>query len=611
MTFQVSSSQIDTWRLCHRKWWLEKQGGAMRLNKGYFEFGHVLHSVLERHLGADDRGVDTMTGQPVELYPEGWGVDESSGVEVSVAEQDLIRRLVTKAIDEGVVRRLPGRKVEHAIRRLLFEADTYSEARGDFPDPTEPYDDLEDVVLVGYVDVRMGNGVEDHKTMKSWKYAETGESLQQNSQVLIYLWDLIEELREQGEPVPDKMYVRHNQFSKDPSNPRVSFAEGWVTPAQVDQHIERCKLDVAEMLADREKIHWRDVAGPTKMPGNACRAYGGCDNIGICTGRHDVASHNRLTTLQNQDRLQAQLNPHQGATMSATTLSDLMAKRASAQATPPADGPAPEINSEVDTTEPAAEPAAGDLATTACEITAPWYFPDCPACTKNPVPGIASSGGACRICDVYQRKADGITSAMFDIKPGEAGMLTWTPKKGGKADAEAEGTAPLPNGDKEVAATKGKVETDPPPASATVPADATSSPEDHGGVITKPAEPAKPAKPPKALPAGGKGRGRPKKGFTLLIGCRPGKGHFGTVIHLSDVLAAHIAAIEEATPGDDSFWSLDAFRRRDTLVDQVPLMAEAFGTNTVVADISDLIEHKYVLAALRMTPTCNVIEAVA
>ena len=68
----VSASQIDTFRLCPRKWWLGKirklpgNAGAQ-----HFIFGTILAEVCERYLLADDLGYDK-SGVPVDLYPPGW-----------------------------------------------------------------------------------------------------------------------------------------------------------------------------------------------------------------------------------------------------------------------------------------------------------------------------------------------------------------------------------------------------------------------------------------------------------------------------------------------------------------------------------------------------------
>jgi len=278
----VSASQLSTWRLCNRKWWLEKMACAVTEDKGYFTFGTVLHAVLERWLRADDRGVDPGTGEPVELYPEDWHKAEDSGVPVSLAEQLLIKKLVTKAIDEGIVRRLPGREIEAEFSRTL----------------------VDDVGIVGFIDVALPGGVEDHKSIGNFRYALGPEQLQQDPQLLLYLHEGILRLEEAGKPVPDKMFVRHNQFGKDTKRPRVTFAEGWVKPDAARKAWAEAQRDAAVMLEQsRTLTHWTEAPEPPTA-GQACRKYGGCDFIDICTGRRTITEHNAHTETLNSYRSQ-------------------------------------------------------------------------------------------------------------------------------------------------------------------------------------------------------------------------------------------------------------------------------------------------------------------
>ena len=86
-----------------------------------------------------------------------------------------------------------------------------------------------------------------------------------------------------------------------------------------------------------------------------------------------------------------------------------------------------------------------------------------------------------------------------------------------------------------------------------------------------------------------KGKGRPKKGFTLLYGLP--KRHKGTMVDLQQVMHEMGGKLaEEWNAG--SFWAIDAFKRREALAHKAQEIAEGFGPALVVvtSDQRDLAD---------------------
>ena len=168
----VSSSQLDTFHDCRRKWWLEKVARLPRVPRGYLTFGAVLHECLQRWASADAHGrvppvgesracrlVDRLEvhgdesplllqrpGDPADVYPSGWETVEEKGRRETVTpnEAALIRRLVEQAVERGIVQRGDGRMLEREVRLPVIEG----------------------VELVGFIDVFVPGSppaIHDHK----------------------------------------------------------------------------------------------------------------------------------------------------------------------------------------------------------------------------------------------------------------------------------------------------------------------------------------------------------------------------------------------------------------------------------------------------------------
>jgi CRISPR/Cas system-associated exonuclease Cas4 (RecB family) len=86
----MSPSQLENYLQCPRKWWFNsiRKMPELEQKKDNFDFGNVLHEAAARWISADDTGRDH-NGQPVDLFPDGWDVQE--GRKLSPA--DVVSRI--------------------------------------------------------------------------------------------------------------------------------------------------------------------------------------------------------------------------------------------------------------------------------------------------------------------------------------------------------------------------------------------------------------------------------------------------------------------------------------------------------------------------------------
>lgn len=122
----LSATQLETYELCKRKWWFKSVRKLPDGDSIATVFGTVLHAVIERYLSGDSQGRGK-DGNPVELYPPGWTKamnryekDKVDG-EISGADQEIIKMLVGKAIEEGVLECLDDREIEYKFTLDLLQ----------------------------------------------------------------------------------------------------------------------------------------------------------------------------------------------------------------------------------------------------------------------------------------------------------------------------------------------------------------------------------------------------------------------------------------------------------------------------------------------------------
>lgn len=556
----TSASQYETFERCKRLWWLERVRRLPTPPTKAQVFGTVLHAVAERYLLADDTGRDPETGEVVDLYPEGWHIardrfsDRIDG-ELEPGAQDLIKRLIDKAIEEGILARGKDRAVERQFREIVLE----TEETG-----TE-------VEIMGFIDLEFFGEIVDHKTTISMKYAKSPAKLAKNTQALVYAAMHLRALRAQGAAMPETITIRHNYFCKDALKPEVRKVEATVPVSEVLEKWEEIEKHTREMVELRNTVEdgFTEIPDPDD-PYTSCNMYGGCHFRSICGGRESVDSYlKRLDKMKDRQKNGVTPRGAQREAIVATNKKDeempvdfktaLAAKRAArAGNTTPATKP-PKI--ETAETPPAAPPTPGGDADAA---PPPWAKADCMACNGT---GFDSGGNICRICSHKVIKAGGTMN--YSLEPLGDGLVAWV-----NNDAGESGISPLASAGTPVAATERKTTPTPPPA-AEKPEEPDEDDEDD--------EDEKPSK------SNGK-VGRPKKGFVLCINCAPtrptpgqrqGSGRY--VHHLVEILEELKPQLAEAQ-GVDSFFDIDFFTRRDLFAKNAEEISALFRTDIVVVE---------------------------
>jgi len=579
----VSSTQLGNFELCNRKWWLKSVIGLPTEQKQSFVIGRCLHGVIERYLKADEQGRGP-DGSPVDLYPPGWDIayeevtDGATGIRHTTEritgrldddERTDIPRLIEAAITVGLLERQARRRIEFAVRAQIFDG----------------------VEMVSIIDLAVPPDViEDHKSVKTWKYAKGKARLVKDPQLMIYCRFLLEEAKAGGGVIPDRFIIRHNQYCKDrtlPIEQRVRQVEAEITREEIEARwITEVVEPIRKMLKTSKILTLADVQGPT--PG-ACFAYGGCEFQRICGHQETVQAYKARIELTNANRM-ARFASNQGGT---TTMGffDKLKKADSpgvATAPPASTAPAPTTNppkpagrlmgllkKPADAPAPAPAAAAQEappapqktvVASAVPETTIPpWANPDCGACEGE---GWNSKGNPCRICVSDSPSRKGILENCVVTGP-----RTWTAK---------------------IAPAKVAPEPKPAPKPALAPVKKTEITQEDIEATSNAAPPSE----HNAEPEPEKG-GRKRKFFTLLIGCVIQKTDTRRVIYLEDVFRDLRKKMCEAM-GVENYWDIDAFRRRDKICFAADQYADDFGTNIVVATSSSAsVDFKAFVDALR------------
>lgn len=575
----ASASQFDTFLTCPRKWWFQKVARMPeKQQQAKFEFGDRLHEACERWLLGDNtgRGED---GQPIELWPDGW--DEG----LEPAEAAILRQIVEKGIEQGVLRRTPGREIEKPIGQKK------PNSRQHLPRQVVP-----GVGVCGYRDVSAPGLVEDHKSVKRRSYMKSQRALKTDPQMLLYAAiDLIEGY-EHSKTIRDKVTLRHNQFCKDPDDPYVRACEVEVPASEVqdfwDEQLEPAARDMLrykQSLKDPNK--WSEVEGP-RVKG-ACRKYGGCPFADICGNAETPAGYKARI-----DRYNANLTePDQENEMG---VFDRFKDQPRPDQNAAKEQPAPATNTAEP--EPKQEPPKFDPPPPLSD-TPPWANENCKACSGS---GFNRNGHPCAACDRVAEKNGEPRASSFDLELDDEGYMTWTRTADGlmlgrrklvEAETQTgEATKPLPEEQEEIEAQKkaekskkkSKFDSVAPPREETHPP--------PGAVAAKP----KTLEPTKEKSKGG----RPRIGFLLVYGSvRRAKMN---IINLSELFSTYANELAEAQ-GASSFYMLDRFKRRDLMADKAKAIAETIPSATLVLVRSDDPDIKSFAAAIEPYAS-NVIE---
>lgn len=589
----ASASQFESFLRCPRSWWFQKVARMPDVEgQRQFEFGDRLHEACERWLSADDTGRDE-SGKPIELWPDGW--------DAGINQQDasIIKRLVQAGIDQGVLRRSPGRRIEAPV--------SYPG-----PLPQTPREIVPGVGLCGYRDVAHTGVVEDHKSIKNRRYMKSQDALREDPQLLLYAAiDLIERVEAGEVMTPEtKVTLRHNQFVKDPDDLYVRPCEVDVSLAEVEAFWEE-KIEPAarDMLRYKKTLkdenRWAEVEGP-RVKG-ACQAYGGCPFARICSKVETPAAHRERIQRINelpQEPLPV-TNPQENQTMGAF---DRLNKPKAAKPTPATPPPAETEATTTAVAEPDVLFKDSEVEETVeLDDTPPWANLDCTACGGS---GFNSRGNQCAACDRKAEMHGAPRAGSFTLSVDEEGYTVWTRL----ADLTVVGRRLLTAPEVKV----GDATRTPKPR-ARIKVDEATTEADDSDTTTESDAPASinvpsavAAKPStvkvSADKTTGKGRtGRTATGFIMVYGAvRRSKMK---LLDLGEVFAAYGAELAEAQ-GADSYYSIDRFRRRDLLASKAREIAETIPSSTIVVVRADDPDLRAFATAIEPFAT-NIIEGIA
>ena len=574
---KISSSQHSTYLRCHRLWWFQYVQKLPTPPRAFYDFGTILHEVCERYLLASELGcvpslpiwwsyapgfcwlTGVLAGQvpfnTIDLYPDSW--DETEGRKITPVEAHLIQRLVEKAISEGILERQAGRKIEHWFS----------------------YEIISGVDMVGLIDVLNPGEIQDHKSTKDMKWAESPETLAHNVQMLNYAAVLLDQQGWNGD-----VTLRHNVYCKNPKKLEVRKVETTVSQRAIEQNYESL-VDVAE---DMKELHehgpelekWAEVEGPNQP--DACGAYGGCPMRSICGFKSTPGAYIKRVERQikNHDPRQKPTTwadkwgrlkePKQGNEPMTDIFANVRkAKKAVEQ--PRIDGSEPAPVVDPNPTQASSEP------TTAL----PWAFEGCRACVESPVKGLNSKGGPCFICRTMNKKAGNRTDLDYVFERDiDSATLNWEAKDGSGQGEASLAQTPEPKVSKKQSLT---------PASTTpvedvqeaideanakaVKAEAKRAAKSANVVLPEPKDPNAEPEPESKLEPKTKDEpiaetteepvkktaGRKPRGFRIYIDCMP----LGVKTILVEVLFQEMAAEVAASQAVESYYDLNPFERRD------------------------------------------------
>ena len=595
----ISASQIDTHESCPRKRWFEKKLKLPVESKDYFTFGTVLHACAERFFSADEQGrvpgeqpvqndpnythvavvgsgplKGQKPGDPVDLYPKDWTKafekDGSVSGEVTPNEAKLIKKLISQAIEKGVLVWEPDGQVE---RKFVLDV-------------------IEDVKITGYIDfyrperecINTDEGgsdfeipeIHDHKTFSesSQRFLQQPKEsspnyIGENQQLLTYGSVIQVEDGWDGDII-----IRHNQF------PKFNLARG-ARSVQTVVSAERLRRHwkwVKEVAREIQKCHkiekWDDVPGPKED--GACQKYGGCPFQSICNRSLTVEAYTEQTVRKNKNKakgrrinvsLDSKRSRKKKKTGGTSMGKDIFAK---ARAKKAATKDLKQKAAEPETPAPAVTETKQAAPTVAAHNPAPWAKEGCKPCGGTGFN--LKTGAVCQICrstakkrgvahpDFYDVSTDGEFPVAVAKEEHEEALtelgapLEWvgegTAAPEPAAEAPAEEPKPAQEAAQEPAADALAEESD-----DEAPAEEKSASESEDA----------PAAKPKAKKKAAKKAGRPTTGLTLLLnGASMVKGPRRDTITAQEALEQVGAALAEQN-GADSYWELDAFKRRERI----------------------------------------------
>jgi hypothetical protein len=291
--YTVTSTQYSAYALCPRRWWMRYVCKIRpEERQTYFTFGSVLHQVTDRYRLGGQRQIvpdgppelfepgnaffGQKPGDPVNLFPPTFHkVKERDGTWESLddpTDRHKIVQLIHHAIENGVLTHMSDQVVEDMILRPLSKGMAYRS----FIDAGS-YTEGE---------------VRDSKTVGSAKRLKSPRALAKDTQQLPYGWHVVLKRREMGLPDLERIQIRHDQYQKWNCKTKFTYAKEGSTQgvsiptleANWNRLIEASK-GMKRLLDEGPHRDWPSVEGPKPNSG-ACEAGGreGCPYRNICTG---------------------------------------------------------------------------------------------------------------------------------------------------------------------------------------------------------------------------------------------------------------------------------------------------------------------------------------
>jgi hypothetical protein len=411
---KVSPSQIDSYIMCPRKWWLRSLKKIYGPRKSVTLLGDIGHAVIERFLQGK-------TGDA--LYPEGWEYEvnrwtgKRTGNKIPKAEQALVKALIHNGIKQGTIAVAPDGETEKEFTLTL---------------------DTETPISINmFLDYLTGESVDDHKFCGSTRWY-SADKLRRALPMNLYATAcyILGHFPEDMETV----WLRYNLFVKDKNKPTTKRVEVEVKQEDLKAHFENIVVPNCQKMAklaerDVGADDWSKVAGAEDKR-EGCQAYGGCEYLDICAGKVTVEEFRARQHAKPKDeekkrdaamkRLKAgNVVPKskaveteakvEGGKKKMSFLENLKKNQSGGTAAPAkAETPAKEPEK---TEAPAKVVATGEKA--------PWYFEGCKVCSSFPIPGFNKEvNKPCVMCNVMSKKEKGhALVADFQLDVQEDGSI--------------------------------------------------------------------------------------------------------------------------------------------------------------------------------------------
>lgn len=595
---------------CYRKWLGEKVLKLPRPATAPQTFGDVLHEVVERWISADLNGMKD--GKPVDLYPPGWErpvskIDGEKSTEcVTPEEQAIIKLLVAKAIETGMVYRSPDFELEKPIKW---------------------WEIMDGIIVNGFIDLLEPDAIVDHKSTKDMKWAKSKNKrakgyLGKNIQLMLYAyWYYTKKGYPKGQPVR----LRHNYFCKNIKKPHVEAREIWTTwedvnlfwTSRIHPVLENMKAlyeRYLQLVERGESEH--DIFTGVPLPPDtdrACRRFKECQFIKICNGFETVSDYKRRlgAAVDKADEEYSEMVEQQTqgeGTMSNDVMEKLkrlreakaggkavqdkspavQKKQAPATETVTATAQAPVVE---------AKPEAADGA-----VAAPWHQPGCASCAGSRVPGFRKDeSGPCAMCKMMSNKKGGPVPDDFEYDITE-GQIMFIDKKTGEEVAcqivAEQATSKTPEPEAPPARTKASIKEA--PALPPKPEEAAAQ------------EPAAKLPPEERTIFMDVALATEREKFELFIECAivesktKGGGKIGspsnviTGEELHQMVIVELSGLIDKGNGPAGWYGIDVWTRRDAIMMYGRQIAEMLGSSSVqIGRLSRASELETIITAIR------------